>query len=71
VEDVGEFYLSTSIDEIQEFLDNYGVSYIIVGQLERALYRGPGLNKFEELEGLLWQEVYRDGDTVIYQVIQL
>ena len=71
VEDVGEFYSSTSVEEIQEFLNKYGVSYIIVGQLERALYRGSGLDKFEELEGLLWQEVYRDGDTVIYEVPRL
>ena len=71
VEDVGEFYSSTSVEEIQEFLEKYEVSYIIVGQLERALYRGSGLDKFEELEGLLWKEVYRDGDTVIYEVPRL
>jgi uncharacterized membrane protein len=71
VTDVGDFYLTTSVEEIQEFLDKYGVSYIIFGQLERALYSGQGLNKFEEMDGILWQEVYRNGDTVIYQVTRL
>jgi YYY domain-containing protein len=71
VADVGAFYSTTNIEEVQGFLDNYGVSYIVIGQLERALYQGPGLNKFEEMDGILWQEVYRNGDTVVYEVISL
>jgi len=71
VADVNDFYLTTNLDEVQGFLDKYGVSYIVVGQLERALYLGPGLEKFEELDGVMWQEVYRNGDTVIYQVVKL
>jgi len=71
VDDVGDFYLTTNLDEVQGFLDRYSVSYIVVGQLERALYPGPGLEKFMEMDGLLWQEVYRNGDTVIYQVVGL
>ena len=31
---------------------------------------GPGLEKFEDFDGVLWREVYRDGDTVIYQVLK-
>jgi YYY domain-containing protein len=68
VADVSDFYLSTNMDDVQGFLDKYGVRYIIVGQLERALYIGPGLEKFEEMDGVIWQEVYRNGDTVIYHV---
>jgi uncharacterized membrane protein len=71
VADVGDFYLTTDMDEVQGFLDKYGVSYIVVGQLERALYLGSGLEKFEEMDGVMWQEVYRNGDTVIYQVVSL
>jgi YYY domain-containing protein len=71
VSDVGEFYSTTNFEEVQGFLDEYGVSYIVVGQLEQALYQGAGLNKFEELDGVLWQEVYRNGGTVVYQVIGL
>jgi len=43
------------------------VGYIVVGQQERGMYPGPGLEKFPAYDGILWQEVYRDGDTVIYQ----
>jgi uncharacterized membrane protein len=62
------------------FLRKYNVRYIILGQQERGLYSTPrmleqrgylnadGLSKFEQAEGMLWEEVYRDGDTVIYHV---
>jgi uncharacterized membrane protein len=65
---VNEFYLSDDASVAQDFLREYGVRYIILGQLERALYPGPGLNKFEAHDGSLWSEVYRDGETVIYEV---
>jgi YYY domain-containing protein len=68
VSEVNEFYLSDDLTTTQQFIEEYDVSYVIVGQLERALYPGPGLDKFEALDGTLWQEVYRDGETVIYQV---
>jgi YYY domain-containing protein len=67
--EVNEFYFSTDPARVKAFLDKYGVKYIIVGQLERALYPGPGLDKFEQLDGELWREVYRDGETVIYEVM--
>jgi len=41
----------------------------VLGQLERAKYAGPGLEKFPAYEGQLWREVYRIGETVIYQVL--
>jgi hypothetical protein len=42
---------------------------VIVGQLEKALYPGEGLNKFSQLEGVLWTEVFKTGDTSILQVL--
>lgn len=68
VSEVNEFYLSDDLTTVQQFVRDYDVRYVIVGQLERALYPGPGLDKFEALDGSLWQEVYRDGETVIYEV---
>ena len=53
----------------RSFLNEYNVKYIIVGQLEQAEYAGPGLDKFVQYNGKLWNSVYRDGDTVIYQVL--
>jgi len=49
-------------------LKKYNVRYIVVGKLERAEYIGEGLLKFDAYNGTLWQEVYRDGQTVIYEV---
>jgi uncharacterized membrane protein len=63
------FYTTTDKGYAVSFLEKYNVSYIILGQLERTYYPGDGLVKFEQFEGELWQEVYRDGDTVIYEVI--
>jgi len=70
ISEVNEFYLDTDPEKAMAILDKYGVEYIIVGQLEQALYPGPGLDKFEKMDGLLWQEVFRAGSTVIYQVIR-
>ncbi len=79
--EVDAFYTITDIDAARAFLQKYNVRYIIVGQLERAKYapgapggpvpsEGPdGLLKFEQYNGLYWNEVYRDGETVIYEVL--
>ncbi len=32
------FYLTQSIDEARDFIDRYGVQYVVLGQLERAYY---------------------------------
>ncbi len=58
------------MDETKTFLDKYGVDLIVVGRLEQAYYPGPGLEKFSALEGVLWDEVYRRGETIIYEVIE-
>ena len=50
-------------------MHKYNVQYIVVGQLEQATYPGPGLDKFEALNGVFWQEVYRDQQTVLYQIM--
>ncbi len=67
--DVAEIYNSPSKERVRELLDRYAVTYIIVGQLEQAYYETAGLSKFPQWDGDLWKEVYRDMDTVIYEVI--
>ena len=69
VDQVNSFYTTTDSALARDFLRRYNVRYIIVGQLERAAYAGYGIEKFEWFDGRLWQEVYRDGQTVIYEVI--
>jgi YYY domain-containing protein len=69
VAEVGNFYNSVDPETIRTFLKTYDVKYIIVGQLERAAYTPEGIAKFDQLEGQYWREVYRDGATVIYEVM--
>ncbi|MBN2256898.1 MAG: glycosyltransferase family 39 protein [Anaerolineaceae bacterium] len=68
IADITGFYTTDSKAISEDFLDKYEVSYIIVGQLEHAYYPGTGLDKFSRWNGNLWQEVYNDGLTVIYEV---
>ena len=67
--DVGNFYNAVDDESTTAFIEKYDVSYIVVGQLEQAAYSPEGIAKFERLNGRTWQEVYRDGNTVIYEVI--
>ena len=69
VEDVNVFYDTADLTAAGDFLEKYQVSYIIVGQLERAKYLPEGINKFEQGLGTLWQVVYQNQDTTIYQTI--
>lgn len=69
VNEITEFYTTDSHDQAEQFLLKYNARYVIVGQLERAKFAGPGLLRFDEWNGDLWQEVYRDGQTVIYEVL--
>ena len=68
VDQVGQFYLTEDRNFVQDFLAKYEVSYIVFGQLERLFYPGAGLEKFEQWNGIIWDEVFRYGSTVIYQV---
>lgn len=79
--EVDAFYTTTDLVAARTFLSKYNVRYIIVGQLERAKYAPgapggsapagatDGLLKFDANNNVLWQAVYQDGQTVIYQVI--
>ncbi len=72
--EVDSFYNTTDINAAVNFLQKYTVRYIIIGQLELGKYTPSdlavpnGLAKFEQLDGIFWNEVYRDGETVIYEV---
>jgi uncharacterized membrane protein len=69
VDDVNDFYDNPDLENAKEFLERYQVSYIVVGQLERAKYQPEGIAKFEAAEGNLWQAVYQSEQTVIYQAL--
>lgn len=68
--EIGDFYNTVDAELARQFLEEYDVRYVVVGQLERAAYTPEGISKFERLNGRYWQEVYRDGNTSIYEVIR-
>lgn len=68
IADIEAFYQTTDRDQAEAFLKRYNVRYIIVGQLERIWYPGAGLDKFKQYNGVLWDQVYAEGETVIYKV---
>ena len=67
IDEVRQFYTTTDDAAAAAFLRRYGISYIIVGELERIFYPGPGLGKFEAPAARYWTAVYRNGATVIYE----
>jgi YYY domain-containing protein len=67
VEDVNVFYDTSDLDYARDFLQQYQVSYIVLGQLERAKYSTEGIEKFLAGEGIHWKVVYQDQETVIYK----
>ncbi len=68
VDQIGAFYNTEERSLTTDFLARYGVKYIVVGVMEHAIYTPEGLAKFEAWDGELWDEVFRTGQTAIYQV---
>jgi YYY domain-containing protein len=67
--DINQFYTTVDTDVTKQFLNLYQVKYIVVGQLEAVTYPGAGLEKFPAFNGVLWNVVYQDANTTIYEVI--
>lgn len=68
--EVSLFYTAPDAETALHLLDKYNVKYFIVGQLEKAYYPGPGLDKFAAQAGRLWEVVFQTGDTLIYRVFE-
>jgi YYY domain-containing protein len=68
VDEIKKFYETTDLDQAKAFIAKYNVSYMVVGQLENLYYPGPGLLKFLENSGKLWDPVFQNDTTTIYQV---
>jgi uncharacterized membrane protein len=68
INDVRSIYTDTNPAAVQDILNRYGVEYIYIGPLERIYYPGEGLNKFEQLNGQLWEKVYETAEVQIYRV---
>jgi YYY domain-containing protein len=63
-QDVAIMYTSGDAATVTQLLQQYRVRYIYVGPTERATYGEAGLALFAEVA----DEVFREGDVVIYQV---
>jgi YYY domain-containing protein len=69
VREVDDFYNTTELSDVQTFLTKYNVKYIIVGQLEEAIYTPGGIAKFAAQDGKMWKQVFSREDTTIYEVL--
>jgi YYY domain-containing protein len=67
---VSAFYGTDDPAEAMAFLKKYHVTYIVVGQLERAFYDPAGIEKFDRMAqaGQL-KAVFTVGQTTIYEVL--
>jgi uncharacterized membrane protein len=63
-------FTTTSIEQALDIIDEVDISYIYVGQLERAWYPEPGLVKFRVMQqrGLL-ETAYENRAVTIYRVV--
>ena len=68
IDEINSFYSTTSIEEAKTFLLKYRVKYIIVGQLEQAIYPLEGLAKFYQVDVVPWKVVYQQANTTILEV---
>jgi YYY domain-containing protein len=62
--DVGRIYRSTKAGEAARLLARYGVSYVVVGPLERRDYPPSSLAKFDRLGAV----AFRSGRTTVYRI---
>ena len=68
VEEIKVFYETNDLGEALAFIEKYHIKYIVVGQVEQNYYPGFGLDKFEQQNGVLWDEVFREEETRVYEV---
>jgi len=68
IADVRTIYNTQDVDEALQLLRRYGVSYVYVGELEKAYYDAGGLAKFDDMIGTHLDVVYSNESVKIYQV---
>ena len=65
---IAEIYNTTDLGRTESLLREFEVTYIVVGELERAFYSPAGVEKFAGLaDGGLIRPVFRNEGVVIYQ----
>ena len=67
-EHVRQAYETTDVDLAMDLMERYGVSFVVVGDLERLNYNERGLAKFDEMaEAGLLSKVYANEKTAIFE----
>lgn len=66
---VESIYNTTSPDTALKLLASYGVQYIVVGELERAVYDSRGLAKFDTMVDTALELAYENPGVRIYKVV--
>jgi tetratricopeptide (TPR) repeat protein len=67
-QDVNTIFTTRDRDLTLRLLAKYGVHYIYVGPVERAIYAAEGLQKFQEMVGTYLEVAYEQAGVVIYEV---
>jgi YYY domain-containing protein len=61
--DIDLLYNTSDLQQAQELLDKYNIIYVYVGPLERERYSPQGLNKFDQIMDVVFQQ----DDVIIYK----
>ncbi len=64
---VNDFYTTRDITKAKQFLDEFNVRYVYVGELERGAYPASGIAKFAESPELNLHPVFHEGPVTIYE----
>jgi YYY domain-containing protein len=68
VNDVSNFYSDTDVNNALKIIDKYNIEYVVIGQLEKAIYPKEGLEKFFSNEMEVFEIRYASDDTYLLQV---
>ena len=68
VRDVRQLYSDVNRERTLQLLNRHDVTYVYVGDLERAFYPEPGLQKFDAMVGADLDVVYNQDGVKIYKV---
>ncbi|MFN8597565.1 MAG: DUF2298 domain-containing protein [Anaerolineae bacterium] len=71
LQDVRSLYDSIDPNEARRIINLYSVKYIVVGEMERAVYDSFGLSKFDGMVNLgVLKVAYKNDGATLYEVIQ-
>ncbi len=67
---VNDFYSSEDTQHAIDFIKDYGVKYIYIGEMERRLYPEAGIQKFDAMAPMGINLVFQSGPVAIYRYLE-